>query len=152
VVDGGSSDAAGTGEGYRAGTAQEVFLEEPPGGGLGDLVGGYRSGLSPQPVTEVLDGTDDLADEGGGVTTANEELGERVNESGKWVAAEALHMMAASEERVEHGWLPSKEREVPRRASELCGALSAADQTPTARNAEGHTARRLELHIIGNSA
>jgi hypothetical protein len=90
-----------------------VLVDEAAGGGPGDLAGGNGNVLGPEPVAEMFKGTEERVDGPGGVTTANEELSEGVEQSAQGVSAEALGVMKAFEEGVEHGCPPGKEREAP---------------------------------------
>jgi hypothetical protein len=129
-----------------------MLVEKATGGSLGDLGSGNGGALRPQPVAEVLGSTEGGADELSGVTAANEEPSERVKEGAEGVGAETLDVVSVPEERIEHDRLPSKEREVPRRASGLCGVVSARRHHRQREMCKKELARWLELRIIGNSA
>jgi hypothetical protein len=72
--------------------------EEPRHRVGGDAIRAHFGVLSSQPVTEVFDGTDDLVDEGDGVTASQEEADERVKERTKRTGTQTSDVMRPPKE------------------------------------------------------
>ena len=73
-------------------------MEEPRNRGRGDLVCGHFGVLTLQPVSEVFDGPDDLADESDSMAASPEEANERVKERAEGTGTQAMDLVRPAKE------------------------------------------------------